>query len=252
VEPPFAEPQRVLETGPHEAAERDPLRAAAEFESAPAVEGGAVPEGSWGVSPRASAETEPFRAADTGPRHAADTGPMHAADTGHRHAADTGPLHAADTGPLHAADTEPAPATSPVVVPAGATEGDESRLPIYDSLESDWFHRRGWPPQREPDDAFAAARDDLDVSVPEWTSVADEGWHAAEGLAAPSVGEMTPAGLPRRVPQANIVPGSVTARMQTAASPTLSAETTRERMASFQEGVRRARATIKTENPPEE
>src|SRR5690606_14417489 len=38
----------------------------------------------------------------------------------------------------------------------------------------------------------------------------DEGWRAAEQVAEPTVGPETPAGLPRRVPLANLVPGSVT------------------------------------------
>jgi hypothetical protein len=43
-----------------------------------------------------------------------------------------------------------------------------------------------------------------------WTNLAsDEGWRAAEHLTQPSVGPETTVGLPRRVPQANLVPGSV-------------------------------------------
>ena len=45
---------------------------------------------------------------------------------------------------------------------------------------------------------------------PRWGDrVADEGWRAAEQLSRPSVGADTRAGLPRRVPTANLVPGSV-------------------------------------------
>ncbi|BCJ66348.1 transposase [Polymorphospora rubra] len=42
----------------------------------------------------------------------------------------------------------------------------------------------------------------------EWSSTADSGWRAAEQAAQPSVGAETSAGLPKRVPQANLVPGS--------------------------------------------
>lgn len=41
-----------------------------------------------------------------------------------------------------------------------------------------------------------------------WSSTADSGWQAAEQAATPIVGDSTSAGLPRRVPQANLVPGS--------------------------------------------
>ncbi len=42
----------------------------------------------------------------------------------------------------------------------------------------------------------------------EWDSLADEGWRAAEAASQPAVGTSTESGLPRRVPQANLVPGS--------------------------------------------
>ncbi len=41
-----------------------------------------------------------------------------------------------------------------------------------------------------------------------WGRLADDGWRAAEQLVHPTVGTETSAGLPRRVPQANLVPGS--------------------------------------------
>jgi hypothetical protein len=44
---------------------------------------------------------------------------------------------------------------------------------------------------------------------PTWGApIADEGWRAAERTSRPAVGDATRAGLPRRVPQANLVPGS--------------------------------------------
>jgi hypothetical protein len=51
---------------------------------------------------------------------------------------------------------------------------------------------------------------DGDADTLTWTNLsADEGWRAAEHLTQPSVGPETTGGLPRRVPQANLVPGSV-------------------------------------------
>jgi hypothetical protein len=46
------------------------------------------------------------------------------------------------------------------------------------------------------------------TDMPEWGSVADDGWRAAEHASHPTVEAETTAGLPRRVPQANLVPGS--------------------------------------------
>ncbi|MFC8615269.1 transposase [Micromonospora purpureochromogenes] len=42
----------------------------------------------------------------------------------------------------------------------------------------------------------------------DWSTTADTGWQAAEQAARPAVGAETSAGLPKRVPQANLVPGS--------------------------------------------
>jgi hypothetical protein len=42
----------------------------------------------------------------------------------------------------------------------------------------------------------------------DWSNPADPGWRAAERATSPILGDETSAGLPRRVPQANLVPGS--------------------------------------------
>ncbi|SCL36205.1 hypothetical protein GA0074692_4292 [Micromonospora pallida] len=52
---------------------------------------------------------------------------------------------------------------------------------------------------------FVGQSEETDV---DWSSMADSGWQAAEQAAKPVKGDETSAGLPRRVPQANLVPGS--------------------------------------------
>jgi signal transduction histidine kinase len=120
-----------------------------------------------------------------------------------------------------------------------ATAGQQRTLPIYDSLESDWFRRGGTTrtaTQRAPG---GSAEQDA------WTSPADAGWRAAQVVATPVVGEETQAGLPRRVPQANLVPGSVGngAREgeEAAEAPARSADEARSRLSGFQRGMRRGR-----------
>jgi hypothetical protein len=71
-----------------------------------------------------------------------------------------------------------------------AEEGDGDLL-IFAETRSAWF-------VGHPDDENKI----------DWTSSADTGWRAAEQAATPSVGAETTSGLPRRVPQANLVPGS--------------------------------------------
>ena len=62
--------------------------------------------------------------------------------------------------------------------------------------------------------------------------------------AAPNAEETTTAGLPKRVPRANLVPGSVGSgeAVPEAAPQARSADEIRNRMSSFQRGVREARA----------
>jgi signal transduction histidine kinase len=142
------------------------------------------------------------------------------------------------------------PETEPgkVMVPPPATP--DQRLPIYDSLESDWFRRSG--------KTVSTARSSGGTQVGQtaaqssWTSPADEGWRAAQALAAPSAGDTTQAGLPRRVPRANLVPGSVGGGGGDAEAdaPVRSPDAARTRMASYQRGVREGRAAApQTEEP---
>ncbi|MGC5287254.1 transposase [Micromonospora sp. DT231] len=73
--------------------------------------------------------------------------------------------------------------------PPVADEGDGDLL-IFAQAKSAWF-------------VGQAEETDLD-----WSTTADTGWQAAEQAARPAVGAATNAGLPKRVPQANLVPGS--------------------------------------------
>ncbi|WP_155374305.1 transposase [Catellatospora vulcania] len=72
--------------------------------------------------------------------------------------------------------------------------GEDDDLLIFASVSSAWF---------------AGPGDDTETT---WNSTMDTGWRAAEQAARPQVGVDTTAGLPRRVPQANLVPGSTPER----------------------------------------
>ncbi|MFF0375061.1 transposase [Actinoplanes missouriensis] len=73
-------------------------------------------------------------------------------------------------------------------VPADGSDGD---LLIFAAARSAWF--TGGPAETEKVD---------------WSNPNDSGWRAAEKAATPAVAAETSAGLPKRVPQANLVPGS--------------------------------------------
>jgi hypothetical protein len=128
-----------------------------------------------------------------------------------------------------------------VIVPPANGGGAEHRLPIFEAVESDWF-RRGRPAVGRP--TTTEQEPEPEQSNGWATSPADEGWRAAQAVSAPSSSGVTSAGLPKRVPQANLVPGAAgsVAGSSPATTPSRSAAATRERFASFQRGVREGRA----------
>jgi hypothetical protein len=138
-----------------------------------------------------------------------------------------------------------------VMVPPPATQ--DQRLPIFDSLESDWFRRSGKSlSAAQPAQGAQGVQVGQAAVQSSWNSPADEGWRAAEALAAPSAGDTTQAGLPKRVPRANLVPGSVGGGGGDAEAdaPARSPDAARTRMASLQRGVREGRAAApQTEEP---
>lgn len=89
------------------------------------------------------------------------------------------------------------PASSP---PLSETDGD---LLIFAQARSAWFS--------DPEDETNPQTD--------WRSDADAGWDAAEAASHPTVGGTTRSGLPRRVPSANLVPGTATNRELGSAQP---------------------------------
>jgi signal transduction histidine kinase len=146
------------------------------------------------------------------------------------------------SGPTPSAGTKGGSDGSQVTIPPSVSPAQDQRLPIFDSLESDWFRRSG---KSVSQTSTTTSGQSAGTPSGGWNSPADEGWRAAQVVAAPSADETTTAGLPKRVPRANLVPGSVgggEGSSTEAAAPARSAEDVRSRMASFQRGVRDARA----------
>jgi signal transduction histidine kinase len=157
------------------------------------------------------------------------------------------------TRPVRNLGSDPGSARREVVVPPAGPDGQGNRLPIFESVESDWF-RRGRHSADRPNSGAAATAGAAAVA-PEsntggWSaSAADEGWRAAEAVSKPASGGVTLSGLPKRVPKANLVPGTVGANAEPAPPPPVrSAAVTRQRFASFQRGVREARAAANSED----
>jgi hypothetical protein len=140
---------------------------------------------------------------------------------------------------------------SQVTIPPAVGATQDHRLPIFDSLESDWFRRSG---NTSLSSSSATAAPAAIAAGQTWSSPADEGYRAARVAAEPASDETTTAGLPKRTPRANLVPGSVGGgsggEETDSAPPARSADTIRNRMASFQRGVRDARATASQNEEP--
>nr|WP_240971314.1 nitrate- and nitrite sensing domain-containing protein [Microbispora sp. CL1-1] len=173
-----------------------------------------------------------------------------------------------------AEDAAAATGSLPSVEESPLEQGEEF-LPIFASVESAWFRR----PSDTGPQAAPAARTGADAenagekpgettgeiarvpgsgpaprpaAAPQaqggnpgaWRSRADSGFQAAASARDPLLGGVTAAGLPKRTPKANLVPGSVGADGPAAAAPRppVSADAVRSRLSSFQQGVRRGRA----------
>jgi len=133
----------------------------------------------------------------------------------------------------------------------------EEYLPIFASIESAWFRRAGSeeptpptgmpaheaPPMGEPTGVTAAEQSVPAEEPGSWDTPADAGWRAAQAASEPSLGGVTAAGLPKRTPKANLVPGTA-AVVPISPMPPLSPDRVRNRLSSFQQGVRRGRAEV--------
>ncbi|WP_372670257.1 sensor histidine kinase [Amycolatopsis kentuckyensis] len=209
--------------------------------------------------------------------------------------------------PKYVPPEEPPPPPPPPAAEVGSSALEDDvptrRLPIYQSVLSRWFSEGddsaadpvqpqsegedpNLPPltgsdeppvpaepvarRQEPVDELqptAATRHPLLPADDGWHSASDDGWQAAQSLLESKNEEITPAGLPKRVPNQYLVPGSInspsaeapaqnsfadnTAGMPGTGAITRSASAARSRMASFQRGYTSGRHALK-ELPGEE
>ncbi|TVZ85933.1 nitrate- and nitrite sensing domain-containing protein [Streptomyces sp. BK340] len=133
------------------------------------------------------------------------------------------------------------PATGPV----------DGRTPLYDTLETNWFH--GTQPERQPENPPApspAPQQQAPAPAPQrspatgsWrTSPNDELVRQAERVRQPAAGGITTSGLPRRVPRANLVPGTAQ-QQQHQAGPQVSRapDDVRGRLTNLRRGIAQGR-----------
>ncbi|WP_343950574.1 sensor histidine kinase [Nonomuraea longicatena] len=150
------------------------------------------------------------------------------------------------------------PSTDAPSVDVSPVDDPEEFLPIFASVESAWFRKPGntdEPSSEPPAESVAKELPRKDEDEPAqavrsgdegWRTAADAGWRAAAAASDPSLGGITAAGLPKRTPKANLVPGTAGRQAQPMSPmPPVSAERVRSRMASFQKGVRRGREEVR-------
>lgn len=138
-------------------------------------------------------------------------------------------------------------------------------LPIFRELESAWFRTRK-PTTTTTDDQRESAKSgtgaDQLVSVDAgqvsggsgtssassdgWRTAADEGWRAAKALAEMKVTEVTRAGLPKRIPMAQLVPGGV--EKTTSSVQRRTPEAVRGLLSAYHRGVQRGRTQPKDDH----
>ncbi|MFE4619145.1 nitrate- and nitrite sensing domain-containing protein [Streptomyces sp. NPDC056747] len=144
--------------------------------------------------------------------------------------------------------------------PAGAGDG---RTPLYDTLETNWFHQeqgqqqaaqQGQAPAAPQAQAPAAQRpaggpagagavDGRQNGGAAWrTSPNDELVRQAERVRKPAAGGVTTSGLPRRVPKANLVPGTAQEQAHTAGPQVSRApDDVRGRLTNLRRGIQQGR-----------
>ncbi|MGW3089809.1 nitrate- and nitrite sensing domain-containing protein [Streptomyces sp. NPDC001108] len=76
----------------------------------------------------------------------------------------------------------------------------------------------------------------------DWHSANDERWERAEQLREPKAGGITPSGLPRRVPKANLVEGTAEQTVQDGPQVSRAPEDIRGRLSNLRRGVLRGRS----------
>jgi signal transduction histidine kinase len=127
------------------------------------------------------------------------------------------------------------------------------RPPIFQELQSEWFKRPASvdrqassvaagvdaEPRAEIREPAEPAPVEPAPTPSSWQSPGDEGWRAAAALNKQSDADLTGAGLPKRVPGRNLVPGS--ARRGNGRAPSQRSPEPARSLADYQRGVGRGR-----------
>ncbi|MFJ9904017.1 nitrate- and nitrite sensing domain-containing protein [Streptomyces sp. NPDC101152] len=140
----------------------------------------------------------------------------------------------------------------PEALPPASGPGD-GRTPLYDTLETNWFHGgpggQGGPRSNGNGSGPAPQQPSAPAAAPQrpatssWrTSPNDDLVRQAERVRQPAAGGVTTSGLPRRVPRANLVPGTAQ-QQQHQSGPAVSRapDDVRGRLTNLRRGIAQGR-----------
>jgi signal transduction histidine kinase len=146
---------------------------------------------------------------------------------------------------------KPVPAVAPTTTSAAGLPVRQPRSRVKQAVEEEVTAPAEQERVVEPEPVVEETPAAAPTSESAWQSPADEGWQAAQALLNKTPESKTAAGLPKRTPKAQLVPGSAAPKpqavTQTAQRPPLpprSADAVRGRMSSLQSGVRRGRHAL--------
>jgi hypothetical protein len=144
----------------------------------------------------------------------------------------------------------------PEALPPASGPGD-GRTPLYDTLETNWFHGQQEQQQQpaQSNGSAPAPQQPHENGGPQ--RPASAGWRSspnddlvrqAERVRQPAAGGVTTSGLPRRVPRANLVPGTAQQQPQQS-GPQISRapDDVRGRLTNLRRGIAQGRQAGSTQ-----
>ncbi|CAM5746436.1 hypothetical protein SAFG77S_03174 [Streptomyces afghaniensis] len=142
----------------------------------------------------------------------------------------------------------------PEALPPATGPGD-GRTPLYDTLETNWFHGQQEQQPAQSNGSAPAPQQPQENGGPQRS--ASSGWRSspnddlvrqAERVRQPAAGGVTTSGLPRRVPRANLVPGTAQQQPQQS-GPQISRapDDVRGRLTNLRRGIAQGRQAGSTQ-----
>lgn len=123
----------------------------------------------------------------------------------------------------------------------------QESTPIFDALVSAWFRKGSSLFSKDRSSEAAGGTEPEETQTDSsWSSAADRGWEAAEAVAQSTPDSYTTSGLPRRTPNARLLPGSMAPDGLGSRHLERKPEEMRSRLTDFQRGSNEGRHNVST------